>query len=467
MQRQWPRARDLLRRGTGVLRRRARRGKDNPGESGSGRQKNEAAQNALAFALLVKSEFRASGVEDAAARRRAFVTAQWGGASDAAAALARSAAREAGGGGTLGAIVRERQDLVGEWQARDKLRIAAVSKPPGQRNADAEAENAARLAAIDKRLGEIDARLKEEFPDYAALANPEPLEIAQVQKLLGDDEALVQFLDTSAFQPTPEETFVWVATNTDAMWFRSKLGTDALKRRVAALRKALDPTGGGARAARAVGEGSGSFDAALAHELYRKLLAPAARLLAGKSHLLLVPSGALTALPFHVLRTRPAGQRTADGKVPWLLRRHALTTLPSVASLASLRRKTNRTPAPKAYVAFADPVFDRQGRRAAKSVKMATATRGLARFFRGTQGDDASLASLARLADTADEVDAIARLLGTDESDVFFARSRNRKGRSHGATQSLSRCSICNAWPHRRRDQKTLSRRACTGAVPT
>ena len=61
-----------------------------------------------------------------------------------------------------------------------------------------------------------------------------------------------------------------------------------------------------------------------------------------KRSLLIVPTGALTALPFHLLVTEkpPAaipekleGYRDAA----WLLKRHAVSVLPSVASLKTLR----------------------------------------------------------------------------------------------------------------------------------
>ena len=53
---------------------------------------------------------------------------------------------------------------------------------------------------------------------------------------------------------------------------------------------------------------SGLFDLALANELYVTLLGPVEALIKDKSSLLVVPSGALTALPFHLLVTeKPAG----------------------------------------------------------------------------------------------------------------------------------------------------------------
>jgi hypothetical protein len=141
--------------------------------------------------------------------------AQWSKGSAAAASLAQMTARSAGGSPALAVLVRERQDLVGEWQAKDKQLIAARGEPPGRRNAANEKALCDRLGAIDARLTEIDRRFARDFPEYAALASPKPVPGADVQADLRDDEALVLFLDTDAgFKPLAEETFLFVVTRT-------------------------------------------------------------------------------------------------------------------------------------------------------------------------------------------------------------------------------------------------------------
>jgi hypothetical protein len=109
---------------------------------------------------------------------------------------AKMAARNATGDLQLALLVRERQDLVDEWQKRDAARSAAVAQSPSKRNKQKEAKSVARLSAIDNRIAEIDKRLAVDFPDYAALASPVPLKIADAQKQLKTNEALVLFLDT-------------------------------------------------------------------------------------------------------------------------------------------------------------------------------------------------------------------------------------------------------------------------------
>ena len=172
-----------------------------------------------------------------------FLTAQWVRSSEAAQSLAQMAARGATDDPELASLARERQDLVAEWQKRDGLRNTWLGQAPQNRNAQAEEENLAGLAAIDTRIGEIDTTFREKFPDYALLASPAPLSAASAQAQLRPDEALILFLDTSKAPPTPDETFIWVATKTDLRWARIDLGTAALKKEVKALRCGLDARG--------------------------------------------------------------------------------------------------------------------------------------------------------------------------------------------------------------------------------
>ena len=201
-----------------------------------------------------------------------------------------------------------------------------------------------RLAAIDAQLADIDATLKKDFPEYAALASPEPLSIEDVQAQLRDDEALVLFLDAPGGR-RPEETTMWFVTKTDMRWVRTDLGTKALGERVAALRCGLDSTnwtdaitwsdatedakrhkeaqiGRRERCKTLTGadvtdRAPPPFDVVKAHDLYKALFGDIEDLLknpdgTGKQ-LLVVPSGALTQLPFQVLVTdKPDAAKAAD-----------------------------------------------------------------------------------------------------------------------------------------------------------
>jgi CHAT domain-containing protein len=345
-------------------------------EAAEGSSKGEARQLRSHFVGLVKMTHRlaAEGRSPRSSAADMFETAQWAQASDAAASLAQMAARSATGSPELAGIVRERQDLVSEWQLNDKLLIAAKSEEPLKRKPEAEKTLADRLAAIDARLGAINRKLAKDFPDYAALVSPAPISVAEVQAQLRADEALVAFLDTpevkrAATDAISEESFVWVVTKSEVRWVRSELGTAALATEVAALRCGLDEAawaGAGAeRCAKALGRvvpdetpNPLPFDHARAHRLYVGLFGEVRDLIAGK-HLLIVPSGALTQLPFQVLVTEaPSQGLTPHRAVAWLARSNAITVLPAVSSLKALRRVGRPSAAPKPLVGFGNPLLD-------------------------------------------------------------------------------------------------------------
>jgi CHAT domain-containing protein/tetratricopeptide (TPR) repeat protein len=372
----WAGAADAWRRSTNIIVRRAQRGTI-VGDSLKGKRKSETAQLAWEFWSLVKTVHRLANEQhdEAGPLREMFQTAQWAQSSEAAQSLAQMAARGATGDLKLAALVRERQDLVAEWQRRDQARSAAVAQEPDKRNREAETENIARLDAIDARIAGIDQELAESFPDYAALASPLPLSVEDVQKQLGADEALVLFLDTPQVRAMPEETFVFVVTKTDVRWVRSDLGTPALTREVAALRCGLDYDGSWADShcsdllnvsyTREDHDKLGKplpFDLTHAYELYRSLFGEIEDLIKDK-RLLIVPSGPLTQLPFDVLVTEPAKAALPSSfidyrDVAWLVRRHAITILPAVSSLKALRELAKESHAREPYVGFGDPLLD-------------------------------------------------------------------------------------------------------------
>ncbi len=331
-QRDWSRAGDFWRRSTAAIAARTKRGALETGRAVTGKKKSDAEQDSFQFRQLVKAVYRLSPegrTPDTLASREMFLTAQWAAGSQAAQSLAQMAARGATGDPALALLARERQDKRAEWQKRDGLRNIWLGQAPDKRDAKAELENNASLAAIDGRITEIDKRLTAKFPNYAVLASSAPLSVDDVQAQLRADEALVLFLDTPEWKPTPEETFIWVVTKTDLRWVHSELGTPALGREIATLRCGLDAdawSGDGWQKCRDLTNTEPArdklgdiivaklpFDLARARALYKSLFGEAEGLIKGKS-LIIVPSGPLTQLPFHVLVTAlsndvPSGER--------------------------------------------------------------------------------------------------------------------------------------------------------------
>jgi CHAT domain-containing protein len=176
---------------------------------------------------------------------------------------------------------------------------------------------------------------------------------------------------------------------------------------------------------------AGLFDLALAHELYGMLLAPVDALIKDKPSLLVASSGALTALPFHLLVTeKPAAAipESYDGyrDAAWLLKRQAVSVLPSAASLKALRvfavRKEQST---KPMTGFGDPIFNpakpADGNRATRTAARSLVTGAYTDFWKGAGVDRARLSeALAQLPDTADELNAIGKNLGVAAADIHL-----------------------------------------------
>ena len=453
-QKEWARATDQLRIGTSVIARRTGRDAQNIGEALTAQKKKESERYDAAFSMLLKSAFRHAQQDRAERDKLAaemFRTAQWAANSEAAAALSKMAARGAARNSRLGKLIRERQDLINEWQRRDGTRTAALSNPPQARNRPAEAANVKRLGAIDNRIATIDQTLNAQFPDYAALTNPEPLAVADVQTLLRRNEALVLFFDTEKEGPAPAETFVWVVTASASRWVRTGAGTKALRDEVDALRCGLDADGAwrGTRCldllqtAPVEGEPL-PFRLKRAHDLYRTLFGKVEDLIAGKN-LLIVPAGPLTQLPFQVLVTERPRQdtptRAAFQQASWLIKHHALSVLPSIAALAALRRHAKRSAAKQPFLGYGNPLLDGdpQNEWSQKAAGAARAIRGCAaagslrtsarRAINRTK-PVAPLASAARLVDqallryqsplpeTADELCEVARTSGVPDASL-------------------------------------------------
>ena len=471
---EWEQSVSFLERAAEIVIRNSKRDSNTVGRTSTGKVESEAIRNRRIFFSLLKAADR---LKDSKSNRAVeiksamFRYAQWAQSSEAAASLAQMAARQASGETALGRLVRERQDLVAEWQNGDKLLAATLSQPADNQPVAAKIkEERGDLARIDNQIAEIDARLKTELPEYAALSSPDALDIADVQTQLGGGEALVLFLDTPSDGPkaAPEATFIWVVTKSDSRWIRIDLGTKALRDRVGALRCGLDSSnwtnagqwpeetednkrrkqGQLARRERCKqltntdvsDKAAPPFDLTKANDLYQGLFGKFEDLIRDKQ-LIIVPSGPLTQLPFQVLVTvKPVVSLPSDAagyeNVEWLIKHHAITVLPSVASLKSLRQNAKASQAQLPFVGFGNPLLvgrDGSDERAfaypscdavPHREEVALAGRAIFdsrdAFFRGGVADVAALRHQSPLPETAEELCAVAAELDADPHDVYL-----------------------------------------------
>ncbi len=309
----------------------------------------------------------------------------------------------------LGALSAEVGKGAGDITSLNRRMQEAEKRLPGY------AEFTAGRTAALKEMQELQSRLVAKraaivaaFPQFLSLAEPEPLSVAETQSLLKPDEALVSMLVGAT------KTIVWVITRDRADWADVSVGERALAEHVAILRLGLDPLAPGVSDSVATTV-AGNYDLLRAYVVYKLLLEPFEPLLAGKRHLLLVPTGPLTSLPFQVLLTRPprpnAPPLEAFRDAPWLIKQYALSVLPSVESLRSLRKFAAEGRAVKPFFGLGDPVL--VGPPAGQRKRGASP---LYKFYRDGKVDIRAVRELTPLPDTAQELESIAKIFGVPRS---------------------------------------------------
>ena len=179
------------------------------------------------------------------------------------------------------------------------------------------------------------------------------------------------------------------------------------------------------------------------------LVGPIEDIIQGK-HLLIVPSGTLTSLPFSVLvAEQPKSANIAKlidyRDVAWLGARQPITVLPSVSSLKVLRDYAKASRATKPFAGFGNPLLDGRGANDGRRVELARARQHCAQVplsrtaemtgrgmtmpqQRGGLVKLADIRAQVPLPETAEELCAVARSLGVPESEIWLgARASERE----------------------------------------
>jgi CHAT domain-containing protein len=310
-----------------------------------------------------------------------------------------------------------------------------------------DAGHAREIAALTHDLDDqtesykdIEARIRAESPRYASLTQPEPLTLARVQQLLGDQQTvLVQYFLAK------DQSYAWAVTQDGLAEYvlpaRAEIERLARSYREALTGANAPPQTSGPAAVgrdRAVGglvtkKGSPREQIGEAEQLSKILLGPVSRYLS-HARVLVVADGILQAIPFGALPDpRSVGPNKAA--VP-LLVEHEVVNLPSMSTLALLRGEWNQDRRwAKAAMVFADPVYgpgDSRIAAATKSPPSAVRPGGpsgaepanlLARAFRGTAVGQ-GVAAIPRLIETEREARGIAALAAPADVALGFDASR-------------------------------------------
>jgi CHAT domain-containing protein/tetratricopeptide (TPR) repeat protein len=310
-----------------------------------------------------------------------------------------------------GANIREGADpelVARELSVQKRLNAAAAAQRELLSHTHTPEESTAserQVAALTGEYQEVQAQIRRASPRYAALLQPQPLTLAEMQAQLDPDTVmLVYWLGAAG----GARGYVWAVTPGSLASFEVP-GRDAVEAATRRFRKTL-----------ASSSPAEADDTAAGDDLSRMLLSPVAAELGGK-RLIVIADGALQYVPFAALPA-PGTDRPPLGV------EHEIVYEPSASSLAVLRRElAGRPPAPRMVAVLADPVFDAGDdrmdvARAArpKAAALASATPPppllspeLARALRGVRGDGAVL---SRLPFARREAEAIAAAAAPDRA---------------------------------------------------
>jgi hypothetical protein len=232
------------------------------------------------------------------------------------------------------------------------------------------------IQTLTAEYQQAQARIRGASPRYAALTQPQPLSLREIQTQVLDRETLLL-----EYALGEDRSFLWAVTPSSLKSYTlpkrseiQKAAREAYELLIARNRTEPDETP--AQRARRVAQADAQLAVATSR-LSRMLLAPVAAQL-GRKRLLIVAQDALQYLPFGILprpdvaRGRTGRVRTGNcppGLAPCpLIVDHEIISLPSASTLAVLRRDVaGRKLASKTLAVFADPVFEKEDERVTKT----------------------------------------------------------------------------------------------------
>lgn len=233
---------------------------------------------------------------------------------------------------------------------------------------------ARELEAMTTELNEVQARLRQSSPGYAALAHPKPLKLSEIQQQLLDSNTLLL-----EYKLGSKKSFLWLVSENKVLSYAlpPRAEIEELARQVysALTAPSLPAKPGESLAAVQLrrADAAGEYGR-LASRLSEMILGPAAAQLENK-RLVIVADGALQYIPFGALPVpKDEGGRLKDevksttmrpdlrpsSFIPHpLVAEREIVSLPSASVLAELRREDRgRRVAEKTLAVFADPVFE-------------------------------------------------------------------------------------------------------------
>ncbi|MCB1376764.1 MAG: CHAT domain-containing protein [Alphaproteobacteria bacterium] len=274
----------------------------------------------------------------------------------AATALLRMADRRAEADPDFARLMRRFQDLSQKVAAEAEQQVLRAAEPGND-------QVYSGVTPTEVELAKVKAEIERRFAKPGQSQNA-VLTLAEAQVLLKPGEGLIAI--SEGFDAAGAG--MAIAVTRDYAWWVPVDGV-ALREATRQLRQSLGAASNVRGMAQADDEArdtdAAGFDFAASAAVYQPVFGPLEEVLSETRELVVVPSPGLFDIPFTALvrevpvATSPTILRDAD----WLIRTHAISVLPSVASLKALRSTPHKTTGTRPLAGFGNAIF--AGRTAA------------------------------------------------------------------------------------------------------
>lgn len=291
-------------------------------------------------------------------------------------------------------LVKREREIRQSINAKAQRQIQLTAQNGNRQEIDTFAKE---IRALEDEYQQVQVAIRKASPAYAALTQPQPLGLKEIQQLLEPNTVLLEY------SLGDERSYLFAVTRNSLKSFALPKGEEIgkLAQRVSqsitarSFVKSLEtPAQRQARIARADAE----FEKASV-DLGQMILAPAAADL-GTRRVVVIADGALQYVPFAALSLR-AGYRP-------LILDNEIVSLPSASALAVQRQTlANRKPAPKALAVIADPVFSARDSRFKPGGSTARESAEATRIIEHGPAGSGTQMTIRRLPFTRQEADRI------------------------------------------------------------
>ncbi|MGB3514450.1 MAG: tetratricopeptide repeat protein [Microcoleaceae cyanobacterium] len=255
-----------------------------------------------------------------------------------------------------------------------------------------------------QKYQQVQTKIREKSPSYAAITQPQPLTLEQIQQQILDKNTLLL-----QYSLGKKRSFLWAVSKDNITSYelpaKASIEKAVKEFRGTVTNRRANPT--------SLTEASKS--------IYQMILAPVAEQL-DNQRLAIVSDGILHYIPFAAISLPTTSSET---KYLPLATKHQIVNLPSASTLSILRQDAQqRKPAPKTIAIVADPVFSSEDNRLATTVS--TRSENWEKYNLSRSARQLDVGIWERLPDTRSEAEAILALLPESESISYLDFTANR-----------------------------------------